>query len=601
MLLIPQIKIEIRDTMLKRVLLGVLALLTLLAFSNDTKNVVLEWGVRIPMRDSVELNATIYRPSGDQDKLPVIFTFTPYISDSYHSRAYYFAQHGYIFALVDVRGRGNSDGKFEPMRNEGKDGYDVVEWLARQPWSNGKITMWGGSYAGYDQWSTLKEFPPHLATIVPVAAAHPGTDFPFFKNIFYSYVMQWLTYTSGNAGNPNLFGESSFWIQKFREMYLQHAPFQRLDKIVGNTSTHFQTWLQHPIPDAYYDAMNPTTDDYRNFDLPILTITGHYDGDQPGAFEYYKRHMQYGSPQSRKKHYLIVGPWDHAGTRTPQKEVGGLTFGEASLLDMNKLHTEWYDWTLKGGKKPEFLKNQIAYYIAGAEKWKYADSLESISDRKLILHLHSQNAIAGDVFHSGKLLSSPAAKQQPDSFVYNPLDVRPAELEKEEVKPYLTDQRYALNLYGNGVVYHSEPFQENTEITGFAKLILWMEMDVPDTDFQASIYEILPDGQSILLTSDLLRARYRESLRKETLVVPGEINRYEFSAFPFFSRQIAGGSRIRLVVSCLNSIYWQKNYNSGGVIAEESAKDARTAHIKVYHDEAHPASLELPVVTTSSK
>jgi putative CocE/NonD family hydrolase len=413
--------------------------------------------------------------------------------------------------------------------------------------------------------------------------------------------MQWLTYTSGNSGNSNLFGESSFWIEKFQEMYLQHEPFRRLDKIVGNTSTHFQTWLEHPIPDVYYDAMVPTTDDYRKFDLPILTITGHYDGDQPGAFEYYKRHMQYGSQQSKQKHYLIIGPWDHAGTRTPQKEVGGLTFGDASLLDMNKLHTEWYDWTLKSGKKPEFLKDRIAYYVVGAEKWKYAGSLESISDRKLNLHLHSQDGIAGDVFHSGKLLSSPAANQQPDSFVYNPLDVRPAEIEKEEIKNSLTDQRYTLNLFGNGVVYHSEPFPENTEITGFPKLTLWMEMDVPDTDFQASIYEILPDGQSVLLTADLLRARYRESLRKETLVVPGEIHRYEFSAFPFFSRQITKGSRIRLVVSCLNSIHWQKNYNSGGVVADETAKDARTAHIKVYHDRAHPSSLELPVVRTDSR
>ncbi len=144
----------------------------------------MRWGVKIPMRDGVTLNATVFQPHAQKEPLPVIFTFTPYIGDSYTDRAMYFAQHGYVYALVDVRGRGNSGGSFEPFANEAKDGYDIVEWLAKQSYCNGKVTMWGGSYAGFDQWTTLKEFPPHLATIVPAAAAHPGVDFPFEYNIF---------------------------------------------------------------------------------------------------------------------------------------------------------------------------------------------------------------------------------------------------------------------------------------------------------------------------------------------------------------------------------------------------------------------------------
>src|SRR5438094_4323099 len=139
----------------------------------------LQWGVKIPMRDKVELNATLYLPksaSAAFSRTPVIFTLTPYISDNYHARGAYFGSHGYAFALVDVRGRGNSGGEFEPFANEPRDGYDVVEWLAKQPFCDGKVAMWGGSYAGFDQWATAKEFPPHLATIVPAAAAHPGLD-----------------------------------------------------------------------------------------------------------------------------------------------------------------------------------------------------------------------------------------------------------------------------------------------------------------------------------------------------------------------------------------------------------------------------------------
>src|SRR5580692_7507451 len=209
------------------------------------------WGVKIPMRDGVMLNATIFQPLGQKDPVPVIFTFTPYIGDSYTDRAMYFAQHGYVYALVDVRGRGNSGGAFEPFANDAKDGYDIVEWLAKQPYCNGKVTMWGGSYAGFDQWTTLKEFPPHLATIVPAAAAHPGVDFPAPHNVFVSYDVQWLTFTSGATPNVKLFGESGFWIDKFRERYLNHIPFHKLDNLVGNPSPHFQKWLVHRTPDEY--------------------------------------------------------------------------------------------------------------------------------------------------------------------------------------------------------------------------------------------------------------------------------------------------------------------------------------------------------------
>ncbi len=563
------------------------------------------WGVKIPLRDGVKLNATIFKPEQMTERLPVIFTLTPYIADSYQDRALYFAKNGYVFALVDARGRGNSEGKFEPFANEGRDGHDVVEWLARQSWSNGKVTMWGGSYAGFDQWATLKENPPHLATIVPAAAAYAGVDFPFFKNIFASYDIQWLSFTSGVTPNVKLFGESSFWNDKFRELYLAHRPFKELDQVIGNTSTHFQTWLKHPTPDEYWQAMVPTPEQYKRMNVPILTITGHYDGDQAGAMQYYREHMQHASEAAKEKHFLIIGPWDHAGTRTPNRDVGGLKFGEASMLDLNKLHKEWYDWTMKSGTRPDFLKKRFAYYVVGAEEWKYADSLETISNAKRTLYLNSDGN-ANDVFRSGSLTGEKPTRSTSqagsvryfgsDRYAYDPLDVRPAELERDDVPSYLTDQRAALNLFGNGLVYHSEPFAEDTEVSGCLKFVAWISMDVPDTDFQVSVYEIKKDGASVLLTEDMMRARYRESLRQEKLVKPGEINRYEFNGFTFFSRRIAKGSRLRLLLRSPNSIGLQKNYNSGGVVAEESGKDARTAHVTLYHDAEHPSFLEIPVV-----
>jgi len=552
------------------------------------------WGVKIPMRDGVQLNATVFKPKDQKEALPVVFTLTPYIADSYTDRAMYFARNGYVYALVDVRGRGNSGGSFEPFANEGRDGHDVVEWLAAQPWCNGKVAMWGGSYAGFDQWSTAKEFPPHLATIVPAAAAHPGVDFPFNYNIPYPYEMQWISFTSGDTGNEKLFADATFWTAKFYDLYSRHLQFRELDRLVGNPSPIFQKWLDHPTPDAYYDAMAPSAEQYARMRLPILTITGDYDGDQPGALTYYRRDMQYGAAEAVANHYLIIGPWDHAGTRTPRAEVGGLKFGPASVLDLNDLHRQWYDWTMKSGAKPEFLKKRVAYYVTGAEEWKYADSLDSIASEHRTLYLQSDGA-ANDAFHSGYLRA-----EQPrggaDHFVYDPLDTRPGELERTPEEKYVLSQRGALNLFGNGVVYHSEPFAEDTEISGALKLTVWLAMDVPDTDLAADVYEILPDGTSIALSSAPMRARYRESLREPKLVPMGEIVRYTFDKFTWFSRRMAKGSRLRLVLYCPNTISLEKNYNSGGDVSRETGADAHTAHVTVYHDAAHPSALEVPVV-----
>ena len=551
------------------------------------------WGVKISMQDGIQLNATLYKPK-ENKPTPAIFTLTPYISDGAHLRGVYFAGHGYAFAAVDSRGRGNSEGIFEPFVSEAQDGYDIVEWLARQPWCDGQVAMWGGSYSGYAQWMTLRDQPPHLKTIVPTASAHAGVDFPFLKNIFSPSEMQWLTYTSGVARNMTIMNDPEFWIGKFQEMYQQHLPYKQLDRIVGNTSTFFQTWVAHPHPDEYWDKLAFAAAQYDRINIPILTITGHYDDDQPGAMEYYRKHMASKSA-AKDAHYIIIGPWVHAGTRDPKTEFEGLKFSETAVLDMNKIHQEWYDWTVKEGKKPAFLKKRVAYYVMGEEKWKYADSLEAIGTTSKKMYLCSVEG-ANDVFHSGSLENNVPKGRHSDTFTYDPLDKRIGELERVLIPDYFTDQTYDLNLFGNGLVYHSAPFTKDTEITGWVKLYAWISMDVPDTDFRVSLAEVLPNGKLIKLTQDLLRARYRESNRVEKLVSPGEINLYTFDGFTFFSRRISKGSRLRLITSCTNTIYLEKNYNSGGVVAEESGRDAHTAHITLYHDMDHPSYVELPVV-----
>ena len=566
----------------------------------------LRWDVKIPMRDKVELNATFYlpkTPDGSPPRTPVIFTLTPYISDTYHARGAYFASHGYVFALVDVRGRGNSGGEFEPFANEPRDGHDVVEWLAKQPFCDGKVAMWGGSYAGFDQWATAKEFPPHLATIVPAAAAHPGLDYPSYNNIGMTYDVQWFTLTSGRTPQDNLFADQKFWRTKFLDAYKKHLPFKSLDSFVGNPSVNFQRVLKHPTVDAYYDAMPPTREQFQNIATPILTITGQYDGDELGALTYYRNHLANASPAARAKHFLIIGPWDHAGTRTPIYEFAGVRFGRGAIVDLNDLHRQWYDWTMKAGPKPVFLKNQVAYYLlppdnSGANgEWKYADNLETLTANSKTFYLDSKNGDANGVFRSGSL-NEKQPNNGTDAFVYDPMDIRRGENVEgtdPKEKSAAIDQTFALSIGKDGLVYHTDPLPNETPLIGCPALSLWLSIDTPDVDLECDLYEIQPDGTSIALWTDLRRLRYRESLREAKLVKPGEIVRCDFNPGLFVARRLMKGSRLRLVITAVNSILWQKNYCSGGIVAEETAKDAHACNVQVYHDAEHPSAIQLPL------
>jgi uncharacterized protein len=559
----------------------------------DAAKVDFKWNERIPLRDGVHLSATVYTPRGQKAAAPCVFTLTPYIAQSYHDRGIYFAAHGIPFLTVDVRGRGNSEGQYDPLLQEAHDGYDVVEWLAKQPYCNGKISMWGGSYAGYDQWATAKEFPPHLATIVPVAAPYAGVDFPMGHNIFAPYDVQWLFFTSGHTSQDKIFGDSAFWNDKNRRWFESGTPFKDFDTQVGAPSAIFQRWVQHPHPDAFWDSYNPTSEQYARLTLPILTITGSYDGDQPGALTHYREYMKNASAEGRARHYLIIGPWDHAATRTPRAEIGGLKFGPASLLDLPQLHLDWYAWTMQGGAKPQFLQKAVAYYVMGAEKWRYADTLEGVTAQSQPYYLDSSGN-ASDVLASGALGSETAAGK-PDHYVYDPHDLSFAAGEASADGSDLTDQHTEYLRRGKFLIYHTAPFEKDTEISGFFKLSAWIGIDQPDSDFQVNISEVRADGRTISLASDAMRARYRENAREPKAVATHAAQRYDFEHFTFVSRQVAKGSRLRLTIAPINSIFSEKNYNASNPVAEQSMKDARTVTVTLFHDKAHPSALYVPM------
>jgi putative CocE/NonD family hydrolase len=565
--------------------------------------VEIHWNVAISLRDGIRLSATTYLPKESGAK-PAILTLTPYVKQTYHDQGMYFAGYGYPFITVDVRGRGNSEGVFRPMIQETTDAYDVVEWLARQRYCDGKVAMWGGSYAGYAQWVAAKGRPPHLATIAPVASPFIGLDFPMRNNVFYPYLVQWLTLVAGKTAQDRIFWHNHrFWRDTFLYWLESGTSFRSLGSLAGDRAETFEEWLSHPHLGDYWDAYNPTPQEYAGISLPVLTITGIYDSDQPGALAHYQQHLSHCSDEARARHYLVVGPWDHAGTRAPLPEVAGLDVGPASLVDLPKLHRDWYAWTMQGGPKPEFLKKNVAYYVTGRERWRYADRLEHATVGQKCLYLSSTGA-ASSIFASGELTEK-AGRPGVDTYHYDPVDTRGAHLQARSDEPHalrptfpvdnLSDQTQVFVNEGRQLIYHSTPAAEDFEITGFFKLAAWISIDQADADFCATVYEIRRDGSSLLLSTDCVRARYREDLREERLVRTQEPLLYSFARFTFVSRLVVEGSRLRLVVGPLNALYFERNYSAGGVVADETVANARAVRVRLFHDRAYPSALYVPI------
>ena len=568
---------------------------------HDLTKVDVQRDIKIPMRDGVHLNATVYLPSGaGSTPVPCIAGVTPYIADHLHDRGVYFAARGLAFLAIDVRGRGNSEGEFQPWKHEGHDGHDVVEWVAGQGYCNGKVGLYGGSYLGYVQWVTAAELPPHLVMMVPTAAPYLAVDVPLRDNIFTPEEVRWQVMVSGRANQIKLFTDDAFWSEMYRRWHESGRPLCEMDALVGSPSAAFQEYLSHPEPDAYWDSLNPTAEQYARIQIPILTITGIYDGDQLGSLEHYKLHSQNATPEAQGRHYLIIGPWNHQGCATPSAEFDGLKVGPAALIDLYKLHFEWYAWILGTRPKPEFLQNNVAYYVMGAERWRYCERLEEATERTQPLYLSSETNPT-DVFRSGRLALEPSVEGGPDHYVYDPTDVGHAELESS--MPWMThwsDQRLIHAAIGKHLVYHSEPFAQDTEITGFFKFVAWLSIDQPDTDFRVKIFEIDLNGASVQLTQASKRARYRENHRHATLIGTLEPLKYSFDTFTFVARLIKKGGRLRLVLGPVNSIYEEKNYNSGAGVSRESVKDARPTQVRLFHDMEHPTVLHVPLGKTEN-
>ena len=547
------------------------------------------WDVKVPMRDGVDLSADIYLPvGGAAGPYPAVLARTPYDNQHpvYVADARHLAEHGYVVVLQDVRGRGDSPGDWIPFRNEGPDGYDTVEWLASQPWCTGRVGTFGGSYSGWAQWALAREKPPSLHTMVSTAAAGAWMqELPWHNGVLMLVTLGWLNLAAGRSvQNPELIDD---WPEVFR-----HLPVREMDAALGRDLNTWRDWVDHATLDDYWRELR-LDDDFAHIDLPALHITGWYDADQPGAL-YFHHGMSSSSTRSDDQ-FLVIGPWNHAGTRVPSRQTAGVDFGSDAEMNMRELHRQWFDRWLKDVPDNP-LPHRVRLFLTGDNRWYDAPAWPAAGAEDARWYLRSSghaNTMAGD----GRLdVVPPESVETADSYTYDPSDPVPAVVDENFYAANAVEtplDRRFQHRRDDVLVYTGSPSDADVVLAGIPRVHLHAATDGPDTDWFFSVHDVSPTGSSMQLSEGRLRARFRESLEYEQLLEPGQT--YEFTiAGTAIGHVLRAGHRLRLAVTSSDFPTWDRNPNTGGPIG--TGTDHRVAVNTVRHEPGTASYLAVPVV-----
>lgn len=539
------------------------------------------FGVPVPMRDGVRLVADIWLPD-PAGTFPAILLRTPYLKTPqfkrYRLAAY--LQRGYAVVLQDTRGRGDSEGEFDFYFPEGKDGYDTIEWIARQPWSNGRVAMDGGSYLGTVQWLAARERPPALRCIAPTAPSGRIFDeIPYLGGAFrMEWAVPWLNLVSGRAPQGDL-AELVNW-----QRIMRHRPLAAMDLAFGRSMRLYREFLEHPTFDDYWRRIQLGPDDFSKIDIPVLTVTGWFDGDQPGALHYWDGMERHGPrPDTRA---LIIGPWTHAQTYLGgEPKVNAWEPGPESVLDIQGIRLAFFDACLKDGPPPPGPRVRV--FVTGANRWIESDRYPLADVERRALYLRSGGA-ANSAEGDGRLSWEVPRQEPPDTFSYDPKNPVPSR--------GITLDHQGIHRRRDLLVYTSDPLTAPLEIVGRVFVKLVAASDALDTDFTAKLFDVHPDGRALVLGPSevgVKRARYRHGYERSELLTPGKVEEYAIELFDIGHRFLPG-HRIRVEISSSASPYIAPNHNTGLPVATDTTW--RVARQTIFHDRTRPSRVELPVV-----
>jgi putative CocE/NonD family hydrolase len=523
--------------------------------------------VVIPMRDGLELAADIYLPATGELPAPAVVLGTPYDKRAPIDSVEAYQRAGYVGVIYDIRGRGKSEGIFNPFAADGLDGHDVVEWAARQDWCDGSVGVSGLSYGGWTAMATVAEHPRALKVAIATAAAGRWQqEIPYAHGCFSLSLAGWYAFTRRRIND----------VSRNRATISNLLPLAAIGEAIDPSGPGWDDAMEHEALDEFWRRRR--WDGEYDFDLPILHVAGWHDRDDiQGAFHHYEQ-MLAGSP-ARERQWLLVGPWSHASTRFPTDSYQGVETPGAGI-DMDAIHVRFLDRFLRGEANSVDEEPRVRLYDPGTREWKVRPEWQGgVVEHDLYLGA------------DGALTDAPGEDGE-TSYEYDPLKPNGIPFDVEGVDWELPLELGGLEAQDGVVTWTSEPLDEPLTVHGWGEVELHAATDGDDTDWHLKLADVDPAGISLCVTWGCLRASHGDDPSTPAPLTPGEAKRYAVELCPAFHTFLPG-HRLRFVLASSEFPYFARNLNRFGPIADQD--DPRTARNSVFHGAARPSRLRLKV------
>jgi hypothetical protein len=573
------------------VITSILALAALAAPASDIRTV---YGAAVPMRDGTVLRADVFLP-GQGGPFPVLVYRTPYnkseasVDYTMHDSA---VRRGYAVVLQDVRGRHASEGTFNPYFQEGTDGYDTIEWAARQEWSNGKVGTFGLSYPGAVQWLAALEPPPHLVAMAPAMTYSTPRNFFWFDGVFDLSWQDWLHFNIApderrrrNLAGPRSADEISAYWNANADRMRRHVPLMTLPDFRA-VAPYYHEWLAHPPHDAYWDAIE-VRGRYARVSAAVLNLSGWYDEayGPEGAVTNFNGLVEARRGVHPPRAHLLLGPWVHGVGATQTGKTGELDFGAGAAIDYDETLLRFFDHYLRGVDNGVDTAPPVRYFVMGANEWRASAQWPPAGTRPSGLFLAGGSP--------GRLSATPAAAAASSSrFTADPS--RPVSDDYEDFGPH--DYR-ALAMRDDLLVFDTAPFERDLEIAGNLPVEIFASCDCRDFDLWVKPLRVDAEGRAWNLVSpgaDVLRASMRDSGRRE-LLEPGRVYPLRLGRM-VVSQRFRAGERLRLQISASFFPRLSRNLQTGE--SEVDSDESQPAVITIHHDAEFPSRIVIPVLSS---
>lgn len=588
----------------------------------------LERSVFIPMRDGVLLATDIYFPPDASRPLSTILMRTPYRkgNSSDIAWAHFFASHGFVVVVQDVRGRWESQGIYSFYSDDQRDFGTVTDWISAQRWSNQRIGTFGCSYLGEIQLIQSGAGNPHLKAMLPEASSG-GTGSAEGRYRYFSGVMggayelemasRWFP-TVGSIIfarlDPNLPRKDYLdWIDRFQqyppvpkvddpEAMLRSLPVVGMFDRAGFPPTNFNEYVTIPLNSPLWEQRGFLSKDSK-VDVPSLFVNGWYDYGIGESLAQYRFFRDKGlSERSRQGAHLIITPSTHCGD-VRAAESSDFVVGDRDVGDtrfpLREIYARWFDYWLNKQGVGRLDLPPVSYFLMGKNEWRNAQDMPVPGTRFTKYYLGASKRGANSLAGDGSLETGdrPPKGRKFSEYVYDPgnptpMISGPACCDFQNRPPGSFDQR-GVESRTDTLVFSTEPLASGIEVTGPLKMVLYVSSDAPDTDFYGKLVDVYPDGRAFLLQEGILRARYRDGFDQVELMKPGRIYRVEVD-LQATSNFFANGHRIRLEVASSHFPRFDRNLNTGG--SNETGVEWRVARNRIYHDGEHRSYLLLPIV-----